>query len=90
MDEDHDDEYPAFEKAKSAPRGNFYDKMEQRRTARDETVDAMRRYGMFLLAAAVLLPWQLVVLGLVVMVVVYMSVDLAGRARKERDRARAG
>lgn len=59
------------------------DDIRRRREGRDQLVDTMRRYGMGLLAALVLLPLQIVIVGAACVAVVYICV------RQARQRGRA-
>ncbi|KAJ4268756.1 hypothetical protein NW762_002824 [Fusarium torreyae] len=60
------------------------DHLEQRREAHDRLVDTVRRYGTFFLAAAVLLPWQVVVMVLAFVGSAYICmrhIPLFGRSK---------
>ena len=57
----------------------------QRREARDELVDNVRRYGMVLLGAVVLLPPQLVALAVLGITLVYMCMTWGGRRRPKHE-----
>ncbi|KAI9166640.1 DnaJ subfamily C member [Paramyrothecium foliicola] len=59
----------------------------KRREAREKLVDNVRRYGMVLLAAAVLLPPQLVALGLLGMAFAYMWMTHGACKRSAVDRS---
>jgi len=60
------------EDAARAAKEKLHGDFRRRREARDELVDTLRRYGMAVLAAAVLLPPQLVALGLVGVGLLYL------------------
>ncbi|KAF4468307.1 tetratricopeptide repeat 2 [Fusarium albosuccineum] len=69
-DDDDDDDFTApfaeeDSRARAAKKSKLQDHFEQRREAHDRLVDTVRRYGTLVLAAAVLLPVQLVLLALV-------------------------
>ncbi|ETS01400.1 hypothetical protein M419DRAFT_80439, partial [Trichoderma reesei RUT C-30] len=73
-----------------APRSKLQDDFQRRRENRNELVETFRRYGMWLLAAVVLLPPQLVALGLVVTAFVYLCMRRDGRQRRHGRRNTAG
>ncbi|KAK0763049.1 hypothetical protein N5P37_004032 [Trichoderma harzianum] len=74
----------------SASGSKLQDDFQRRRENRNELVEALRRYGMWLLAAIVLLPLQLVALGLVMTAFVYLCMRRDGRQRRHGRRNTAG
>jgi len=81
-----DDEYPARESESDDPGSKMRDELHERREARNQLADNVRRYGMYFVAALVLLPVQAAVAlglgaGIVYMMFwVWRSHGLAGRA----------
>lgn len=74
-DDDDDDDYAApFAEDPWARAGSskLRDHLEQRRAAHDQLVDAVRRYGTVVVAVAVLLPAQLVLVAMVGVGFVYI------------------
>ncbi|PNY20896.1 DnaJ subfamily C member 7 [Tolypocladium capitatum] len=61
--------------------GKLRSDFQRHKEAREELVDTLRRYGTGLLAAAVLLPAQLVALGVVAMALFYVCNGYVGRRR---------
>lgn len=78
-----DEPFPkdADDEAESIWRRKLRGMASQRREARDELVDNVRRYGMVLLGAAVLLPPQLVALALLGIAFTYACVTWGWRRR---------
>ncbi|KAK5989912.1 DnaJ-like protein [Cladobotryum mycophilum] len=64
-----------------ASSSKLQDDFQQHRVTRDELVDSMRRYGLWLLAALVLLPLPLVALGLIGMAFVYTCMKYSVQRR---------
>ncbi|EHK15618.1 uncharacterized protein TRIVIDRAFT_217286 [Trichoderma virens Gv29-8] len=92
--EDEADTEPRFSSfgrwSDDAPDSKLRDDFQRRRENRNELVEALRRYGMWLLAAIVLLPPQLVALGLVMTAFVYLCMRRDGRQRRHGRRNTAG
>ncbi|KAM0263044.1 hypothetical protein ACHAQJ_001423 [Trichoderma viride] len=73
-----------------APESKLQDDLQRRRENRNELVENLRRYGMWLLGAVVLLPPQLVALGLVITAFVYLCATRDGRQRRQGRHNTAG
>ena len=82
-----DEPFPkdADDEAESIWRRKLRGMASQRREARDELVDNVRRYGMVLLGAVVLLPPQLVALAVLGITLVYMCMTWGGRRRPKHE-----
>ncbi|PTB46217.1 hypothetical protein M441DRAFT_128305, partial [Trichoderma asperellum CBS 433.97] len=72
------------------PERKLQDDLQRRREARDELVENLRRYGLWLLGAVVLLPPQLVAMGLVITAFAYLCTRRDGRQRHHSRRNTAG